>query len=194
MNDNEEKAKEFLIYVSENIDLLKNNLKKNITLDNDIFDDSFNETIIKIYDSIIKNGTNVKDFKQYFFIASKWTYVLNDNKNKKKKECEIRGMFDDERFDFYEENNDEEEIYNKTTEALEKIKDLIIGDFTEQQADIYLTYMQMKAMRKQTSYSSIAEQFNISKKEVKEAITSIRDYLNENSTIVNEIKRKYEEE
>lgn len=194
MNDNEEKAKEFLIYVSENIDLLKNNLKKNITLDNDIFDDSFNETIIKIYDSIIKNGTNVQDFKQYFFIASKWTYVLNDNKNKKKKECEIRGMFEDEKFDFYEENNDEEQTYNKTTEALTRLKDLIIGDFTEQQADIYLTYMQMKAMRKQTSYSSIAEQFNISKKEVKEAITSIRDYLNENKDIVNEIKRKYEEE
>ncbi len=194
MNDNERKGKEFLNYVANNIEMLKQNLRKNITYNEELFEDAFNETILKVYNSIIKNGTEVKDWKHYFFISSKWTYILNDNRDKKNKEIEVRGLFETDTFDCYEENDiNERERYDKTNEAIERIKDLIIGDFTEQQAEIYLTYWMGKAMKKQTSYASIAEKFNISKRETKETITSIRDYLNENSRIMEEIKRKFKD-
>lgn len=193
MNDNEVKAREFLKYVGENIELLKNKLKKNITLDTDIFDDSFNETIIKIYDSIVKNGTNVKDFKQYFFIASKWTYILNDNKQKKKKECEIRGLFDVEKIGFYEEGNNEEEIFERTNKALKEIKRLILTKFTQEQTEIYLEYYKIKALRKQTSYKNIAMKYNIPIKFVKETIISIREFLNNNADKINKIKMEYKD-
>ena len=66
---NVEIANDFLKYVSENMNALKKAVKKNITNDNDLFDDCFNETIIKVYNSIVKNGTIIDDYKQYFFLA-----------------------------------------------------------------------------------------------------------------------------
>ena len=45
---NVEIANDFLKYVSENMNALKKAVKKNITNDNDLFDDALNETIIKV--------------------------------------------------------------------------------------------------------------------------------------------------
>ena len=53
---NVEIANDFLVYVSESMNELKKAVKKNITNANDLFDDCFNDTIIKVYNSIVKNG------------------------------------------------------------------------------------------------------------------------------------------
>lgn len=79
---NEQHAQEFLEYVAKNEKRLKKNLRKNITYDPYIFDDVFQDSIIKVYDSIM-NGTVIEDFEKYFFIASKFSYFNADNKNKR---------------------------------------------------------------------------------------------------------------
>ena len=73
---NEEHGREFLKYVGDNIERLKHNLRKNITYDEDIFDDVIQDSIIKVYNAIM-NGTRIDDFEQYFFIASKFEYILD---------------------------------------------------------------------------------------------------------------------
>ena len=192
MNENERKAKEFLNYVANNIDLLKSNLRKNITYNEEIFEDSFNETIIKIYNSIIKNGTEVKDWKQYFFMASKWTYVLNDNKHKRKQELEVRGIFDDnETIDMYVEERDENERYYKVYNSLQTISDLITINFTPLHTEIYMEYMMGKATKKKTSYKSIAQDFNMTVKEITIILNEVKNYLNENSDKIDKIKNEF---
>lgn len=79
---NEQHAQEFLEYVAKNEKRLKRNLRKNITYDPYIFDDVFQDSILKVYDSIM-NGTVIEDFEKYFFIASKFSYFNADNKNKR---------------------------------------------------------------------------------------------------------------
>lgn len=192
MNENERKAREFLEYVSKNIDLLKNNLRKNITFNKNIFDDSLNESIIKVYNSIIKNGTEVKDWKQYFFMASKWNYVMNDNRNKKKQEIEVRGIFDNgETIDMYEESIDENEIYNKTFYSLQAISDLITLNFSPLHTEIYMKYMMGKATKKKTSYKSIAQDFNMSVKDITNIINEVKNFLIEKQDLINKIKSEY---
>ena len=78
----DEHAQEFLEYVAKNEKRLKKNLRKNITYNEELFDDVFQDSIIKVYDSIM-NGTIIEDFEKYFFIASKFTYFNADNKNKR---------------------------------------------------------------------------------------------------------------
>ena len=192
MNENERKAKEFLNYVANNIDLLKSNLRKNITYNEEIFEDSFNETILKIYNSIIKNGTEVKDWKQYFFMASKWTYVLNDNKHKRKQELEVRGIFDDnETIDMYVEERDENERYYKVYNSLQTISDLITINFTPLHTEIYMEYMMGKATKKKTSYKSIAQDINMTVKEITIILNEVKNYLNENSDKIYKIKNEF---
>lgn len=192
MNENERKAKEFLDYVATNVDLLKSNLRKNITYNEEIFDDSFNETIVKIYNTIMKNGTEVKDWKHYFYMASKWTYVYNDNKFKRKQELEVRGIFDDnETIDMYVEESDENERYYKTYNALQTISDLITINFTPLHTEVYMKYMLGKATKKKTSYKSIAQDFNMTVKEVTIILNDVKNYLNENSDKIDKIKNEY---
>lgn len=193
MNENERKAREFLDYIANNIDLLKNNLRKNITYNEDIFDDCFNETIIKIYNSIVKNGTDVKDWKQYFFMASKWNYIINDNKNKKKQEIEVRGIFDNnnETIDMYEEEKDENERYNKTFDSLQRISDLITLKFSPLHTEVYMKYMMGKATKKKTSYKSIATDFSMSVKDITTIINEVKNFLTENQETINKIKSEY---
>lgn len=192
MNENERKAKEFLDYVATNIDLLKSNLRKNITYNEDIFEDSFNETIIKIYNSIMKNGTEVKDWKHYFYMASKWTYVYNDNKFKRKQALEVRGIFDDnETIDMYVEERDENERYYKTYNALQTISDLITINFTPLHTEVYMKYILGKATKKKTSYKSIATDFNMTVKEITIILNDVKNYLNENSDKIDKIKNEY---
>ena len=50
MTEGELKGQQFLNYVGQNIKRLKKNLKKNITYDDGLFDDVFQESIIKIYE------------------------------------------------------------------------------------------------------------------------------------------------
>lgn len=193
MNENEIKAKQFLEYVENNIELLKRNLKKNITYNDEIFEDSFNDTVLKIHNSILKNGTEIKDYKQYFFMSSKWQYINADNKNKRKKELEIRGLLEDDTFEVYEEEIDEMERENKTFNALQSISDLITLNFTPLHSEIYLKYMMGKVnKKKKTSYDKIAEEYNINLKDVTNIITSVKKFLNDNEEL-NKIKNRYKE-
>ena len=98
---NEEHGQEFLQFVADNEARLKKNLRKNITYNEDIFDDVFQDSIIKVYNAIEK-GARIKDFEQYFFIASKFCYINQDNKSKNRLKNEDREIFcdldQDERF------------------------------------------------------------------------------------------------
>ena len=82
---NEEHGREFLEYVAKNEAKLKKNLRKNITYNPELFDDVFQDTIIKVHNAIMK-GQRIEDFEKYFFIASKFQYINEDNKDKKRKQ------------------------------------------------------------------------------------------------------------
>ena len=84
MTEGELKGQQFLNYVGQNIKRLKKNLKKNITYDDGLFDDVFQESIIKIYDSIVKNNKDVGDYEKYFFISSKFNYIIRQNQERKR--------------------------------------------------------------------------------------------------------------
>lgn len=189
MGNNEIKAKEFLDYVVENEKELKYILAKNITFDKDIFDDVFSETILKVYNSILKNGTDVSDFKNYFFTSLKWTYVYRDNKNKKHKNQSVRYWFENN--DIIEEDTNEEERFENTTNTLQSLKDKVTEKFGEWYCTVYFTYYNLK-VTEGCSYGKLSVKLGIPTKQISTIIRTVREYINTDEEII-EIKRKFTE-
>ena len=131
-NTNVEKAQDFLQYINDNLHKLKKNLRKNITFDEDIFDDVISESIIKIYNTILKNGTDISDYERYFYIVSKFTYIYRHNKQQRKDELEIRGLFANGQFDVIDEDDESEERFNQTIMSLNSIKKNLTDEFGDQ--------------------------------------------------------------
>ena len=187
---NEEHAREFLEYVARNEARLKKNLRKNITYNENIFDDVFQSTIIKVYDRIMK-GTIVKDFEQYFFIASKFEYINEDNKIKKRQKVEDREIdTDDDRF------AEEDNAWKVKEERNENINDLfkflskrLNEVFTPAEADIFLIYYRLKSEKAGISYHKMVKITGRKFSEISQIIQKVKKFIKEDKEII-EYKKK----
>lgn len=187
---NEEHAREFLEYVAKNEARLKKNLRKNITYNENIFDDVFQSTIIKVYDRIMK-GTIVKDFEQYFFIASKFEYINEDNKIKKRLKVEDREIdTDDDRF------AEEDNAWKIKEERNENINDLfkflskrLNEVFTPAEADIFLIYYRLKSEKAGISYHKMVKITGRKFSEISQIIQKIKKFIRTDEAII-EYKKK----
>lgn len=178
--NNEDKAKDFLNYVAKNEKELKFILAKNVTYDKDIFDDVFNDTIIKVYNSILKNGTDVSDYKNYFFTSLKWTYVLADNRNKKYKNSSVRDYFDNN--DIAVEEETEEERFEKIVDTIEIIKNEIKEKYGEWYTTVFFEYYTCKATEG-CSYQKLATKLGITVKQIQMIIQEIKKFVAEDEYI-----------
>ena len=190
---NEEHGQEFLQFVAKNEARLKKNLKKNITYNPDIFDDVFQSVIIKVYDRIMK-GTVVKDFEQYFFIASKFEYINEDNKVKKRLKSEDREIFcdidQDERFG--EEDNSwkiKEDKNSKINELFKFLSKRLNDVFSPRECDIFLIYYRLKSEKAGVSYKKLSKIMDCDVKEITNIIQRIKKWIKEDKEII-EYKRK----
>jgi DNA-directed RNA polymerase specialized sigma24 family protein len=202
---NEHHAREFLEYVAKNEKRLKKNLKKNITYNDYIFDDVYQDTILKVYDSIM-NGTIVDDFEKYFFIASKFSYFNADNKNKrslkqndndllwrishgyennkgdisedaKRLICEI-AVEDNEWQDNEERNDNINKLFKFISKRLNEM-------FTPAECDIYLIYFRLKSEKAGVSYQKMAKITNRSFSEVSQIIQRLKKFVKNDEEIIN---------
>lgn len=181
MTENEEKAQKFLEYVSLNIEFLKTNLKKNITNNPEIFDDVFSETIIKIYNSIIKNGTDIEDYKHYFFISSKWTYILRDNQYKKEQSLKVRDYFNNNDIS-NEIDLDKKERDILMKECYNKFKEILYNNFDKEDVDLYLKFYIKKSNGKYT-LKQLKEDSGLRQIEISMKLKSINDFIKDNEEI-----------
>ena len=178
--NNEEKARDFLNYVAKNEKELKYILAKNVTYDKDIFDDVFNDTIIKVYNSILKNGTDVSDYKNYFFTSLKWTYVLAHNRNKKYKNSSVRDYFDNN--DIIIEEETEEERFEKIVDTIEIIKNEIKEKYGEWYTTVFFEYYTCKATEG-CSYKKLAAKLGTTIKQIQMVIKEIKQFVAEDENI-----------
>ncbi len=162
-------ADEFLQYVAANEKRLKNNLRKNVTYDPEIFDDVFQTAIIKIYDSMIRQDLHIEDFEKYFFIGSKFEYINTDNKRKK-----IRNVTDDESAATTTIDDTQEDTSEEISKIYAETEDYLIYEYGEKNANVFLSYYWAKINTGRTSYRAVADEFQISVKEVSGIIKTIK--------------------
>lgn len=85
-------------------------------------------------------------------------------------------MFDNDKIDIYEDDEDLEERFDSTLKALEQIRKYLIDEFGDMDAEIYMTYMR-KRTEGRTSYNEISKIYGISSKEISTIINKIKKHL-----------------
>lgn len=174
-------AQEFLEYVAANEKRLKHNLKKNITYNDELFDDVFQTTVIKIYDSIIRQDICIDNFERYFFIGSKFEYINQDNKCKK-----IRNVTDDVSKTHCIIDDENEDHSEEIRKIYAETEDYLRYEYGDEEAEIYLSYYWNKVNSGRTSYRAVADEFNLSIEEVGDIIRKINaDFRNKNIKLNN---------
>lgn len=175
-----QRGKEFLDFVSQNQQELRKALKKNITYNPTLFDDVFQNTIVKVYTSIVKNNKEVKDYKQYFFISLKWEYVLWHNRHKKELESRIGDSDYFNRVDLPEPDDTDQEDRERNAEILECVKEILSDEFGEDNTILFLDYMYRK---NQLSFQKIAREYGRETDETAQTIRKMKRFFNDSKLI-----------
>lgn len=177
--DFEKHGRDFLSYVAENEKKLKRNLAKNITYNPDIFEDVFNDTIVKVYTAITEKNTYIANFEQYFFMASKWVYVAEDDKTRRREKNAERNYFDDPTndnviADDYDTESREDDINN----MLDAIGEVLTIRYTKKEIEIFFEYYRNKLISR-SGYKQIAAKYNLKAKEATEIVKGCAALLKE---------------
>lgn len=200
-------GRDFLEYVAKNEKRLKKNLRKNITYDEDLFDDVYQNTIVKVYNAIEK-GTVIEDFEKYFFMASRFEYINCDNKHRKRKQSSdsefiakmqngkdmnvntFEAMRYRDRITVMDgETNAKEERAEKIQELFKVIAERLNEVFRPDQTDIFLIYFKLKSEKAGISYKKLSKITGKTVKEITQIVQKIKKFIR-NDEIIMEKKRQ----
>lgn len=186
---NKEHGDEFLKYVADNMDRLKHNLRKNITYDPDIFEDSFQDSIIRVYNAIM-NGSRIEDFEQYFFITSKFDYIVKDNKKKNRLKQDDGDIINDISHgvieDIFYNDSDwkaKEEKSDKINILFKFLSDRLNEVFSPVECDIFLIYYRLKSEKAGVSYKKMASITDKSVQEITNTIKTLKKFIKSDKII-----------
>ena len=74
---------DFYDYLTFNDAQIRKEILKNITYDPELFDDVYNDTVIKVAEAITKREKDIKDIRFYFFISCKQNYINAQNRKRR---------------------------------------------------------------------------------------------------------------
>lgn len=158
---------DFYDYISNNYEQSRHEVLKNITYDSELFDDAYNDTVIKVA-KVIEDGKKIEDIRYYFFISLKWNYINMQNK-KRKQLSRTTDVMPDAMDDEYSE-----ERYEKVMELWDFIAQRLEENFEPGEVDIYLIYYKLKCNGNSLSYRKLSEMTGIPVKEITNIIQRIK--------------------
>lgn len=162
----EQHIQDFFQFVHDNEKQLKKNLKKNITYDEDLFEDCFWESVLKVAEYIKQKRKLVGDFEQFLFIVSKRLYIAEQAKQRKRNQVDDYTFFEElndlkiEKNHLYEydgETDEQEERFSSILKLFSWLGEYLENYFTPREVDIYLIYYKLKSENHKVSYKKLAE-------------------------------------
>ena len=172
----DEQLTRFYDYISNNYEQSRHEVLKNITYDSELFDDAYNDTVIKVA-KVIQEGREIEDIRYYFFISLKWNYINMQNKKRKRLSRTVSELPDamDEEYS--------EDRYEKVMELWDFIAQRLEENFEPGEVDIYLIYYKLKCNGNSLSYRKLSEMTGIPVKEITNIIQRIKGYVRKNPEI-----------
>lgn len=191
--DYEKRGRDFLEYVSTHEKEIKSALRKNVTYDRDLLDDTFGDSIIKIHASITKNHVEVKDYKMYIFQSMRWAYLCQQNKLRKREQVSLRNYYDNPRnddggldydYDYSDEDDREDLVMREARQTsadriLDLLKSQLAGIYGEEWVNIYLHYYTAKINGRSMSYERMAQHYGRPLPEVRRNLSQMKSYVRE---------------
>lgn len=174
---------DFYDYITDNYEQSRHEVMKNITYDPDIFDDAYNDTVIKVA-NVINEGREIEDIRYYFFISLKWNYINMQNRKRRmlSRTTDIMpdGMLDEEY---------SEERYDKVMTLWDFISEKLERQFEPGEVDIYLIYYKLKSTGSSLSYKKLSDITGIPVKDITNIIQKLKKKVRTDPEIL-EMKKK----
>lgn len=181
---------DFYDYITDNYEQSRHEVMKNITYDPDIFDDAYNDTVIKVA-NVINEGREIEDIRYYFFISLKWNYINMQNRKRRMLSRTTGVMPDGERDTGRALLLDEEyseERYEKVMTLWDFISEKLERQFEPGEVDIYLIYYKLKSTGSSLSYKKLSDITGIPVKDITNIIQKLKKFVR-NDEEIKEMKK-----
>ena len=190
---------DFMLYVWNNRDELNKAIKKNITMDDELFEDVTADTLARIGDYIINKKQFIRDFKSMYFMAAKRQFIAEQNKKRDRLKCSNRDFFDnifnglekrekksdlDVYYDMLDDDvMDGERKAERTHRLFKYLEEKLNEVFEGNEVDIFLIYFRLKSEKKGISYKKLADIMDKDVKYITKTIVKIKKYIKESKEI-----------
>ena len=190
---------DFMLYVWNNRDELNKAIKKNITMDDELFEDVTADTLARIGEYIINKKQFIRDFKSMYFMAAKRQFIAEQNKKRDKLKCSNRDFFDnifnglekrekksdlDVYYDMLDDDvMDGERKAERTHRLFKYLEEKLNEVFEGNEVDIFLIYFRLKSEKKGISYKKLADIMDKDVKYITKTIVKIKKYIKESKEI-----------
>ena len=183
----EKHCNDFYQYIIRNEKQLKQEVRKNITYEEELFDEAYSDTIVKVANAILVNHKVIEDFRYYFFISFKQNFIQLQNKKRKIDKMKTYGFKDCEGLII--ENFDNEERYERIRILFKWLADYLEQHFPPNEVDIYIVYYFLKVGKNRVSYQKMADIYDVELKYITNVIQNIKRFVKNDEII---IKKKEE--
>lgn len=183
----EKHCNDFYQYIIRNEKQLKQEVRKNITYEEELFDEAYSDTIVKVANAILVNHKVIEDFRYYFFISFKQNFIQLQNKRRKIDKLKTYGYKECEGLII--ENYDNEERYDRIKILFKWLSDYLEEHFPPNEVDIYIVYYFLKVGKNRVSYKKMAEIYDVELKYITNVIQNIKRFV-KNDKIINKKKEE----
>lgn len=183
----EKHCNDFYQYIIRNEKQLKQEVRKNITYEEELFDEAYSDTIVKVANAILVNHKVIEDFRYYFFISFKQNFIQLQNKKRKIDKLKTYGYKDCEGLII--ENYDNEERYERIRILFKWLSDYLEEHFPPNEVDIYIVYYFLKVGKNRVSYKKMADIYDVELKYITNVIQNIKRFV-KNDEIINKKKEE----
>ena len=183
----EKHCNDFYQYIIRNEKQLKQEVRKNITYEEELFDEAYSDTIVKVANAILVNHKVIEDFRYYFFISFKQNFVQLQNKRRKIDKLKTYGYKDCEGLII--EDYDNEERYDRIKILFKWLSDYLEEHFPPNEVDIYIVYYFLKVGKNRVSYKKMADIYDVELKYITNVIQNIKRFV-KNDEIINKKKEE----
>ena len=183
----EKHCNDFYQYIIRNEKQLKQEVRKNITYEEELFDEAYSDTIVKVANAILVNHKIIEDFRYYFFISFKQNFIQLQNKKRKIDKLKTYGYKDCEGLII--EDYDNEERYERIRILFKWLSDYLEEHFPPNEVDIYIVYYFLKVGKNRVSYKKMADIYDVELKYITNVIQNIKRFV-KNDEIINKKKEE----
>ena len=183
----EKHCNDFYQYIIRNEKQLKQEVRKNITYEEELFDEAYSDTIVKVANAILVNHKVIDDFRYYFFISFKQNFIQLQNKRRKIDKLKTYGYKECEGLII--EDYDNEERYDRIKILFKWLSDYLEEHFPPNEVDIYIVYYFLKVGKNRVSYKKMAEIYDVELKYITNVIQNIKRFV-KNDEIINKKKEE----
>lgn len=177
---------DFYLYITRNEKRLKQEVRKNITYEQELFDEAYSDTIVKVANAILYNHKVIEDFRYYFFISFKQNYIQLQNKKRKAERTNVYGY---EGYEPIAEDAETEQRYERIRTLFKWMAEYLEQYFPPGEVDIYIVYYFLKVGKNRVSYKKMADIYGVEVKYITGVIQNIKRFVKNDETI----KRKKED-